>query len=55
MKALQEEKFQAIDDLWDAHKVRNQIAHGGAAGVTYSDAVYALEKYERVLRELEAI
>jgi|GEM_PF-2227382 len=55
MQALGEQKFQNIDHLWEVHKLRNQVAHEGAMGITYSDAVYALEKYERVLQELEAI
>ncbi len=53
--ALGEQKFKAIDDLWDAHKIRNQIAHEGAKNITYSDAAYALAKYEKALKELDVI
>ncbi|KKU51446.1 MAG: hypothetical protein A3F26_01690 [Candidatus Ryanbacteria bacterium RIFCSPHIGHO2_12_FULL_47_12b] len=53
--ALGEQKFKNIDDFWMAHKVRNQIAHGGTGGVTYSDALYALERYERAFKELDVI
>jgi hypothetical protein len=55
MKTLGEQKFKNIDNLWEAHKIRNQIAHEGGKGITYSDAVYALDKYEKALKELEAI
>ena len=53
--ALGEQKFKAIDDLWDAHKIRNQIAHEGAKNITYSDAAYALAKYEKAFKELGVI
>ncbi|MEK7631151.1 MAG: hypothetical protein AAB417_03950 [Patescibacteria group bacterium] len=52
LQALGEQRFESIDDLWEAHKLRNQIAHEGAKGVTYGDAVWALERYERALKKL---
>ena len=55
LKALGEQKFKEIDALWDAHKIRNQIAHEGARNITYSDAAYALAKYEKALKELGVI
>lgn len=43
----------SIDDAWEAHKVRNQIAHGGADFVlTHKIAKDAIVRYERVLGEL---
>lgn len=53
--SLGDQKFKAIDDLWDAHKIRNQIAHEGAKNITYSDAAYALAKYEKAFKELGVI
>ena len=47
--------MKSSQDFWDAHKIRNQIAHEGARNILYVDAVYALEKYEKVLRELNVI
>jgi len=55
MKSLEDQHFAYIQDLWDAHKLRNQIAHEGAKDIHYSDALYAIEKYEKVLRELGVI
>ncbi|MSR76324.1 MAG: hypothetical protein EXS68_01920 [Candidatus Ryanbacteria bacterium] len=55
LTALGEQRFESIDDLWEAHKLRNQIAHEGAKGITYGDAVWALEKYERALKKLDVI
>lgn len=43
----------SVDDAWEAHKVRNQIAHGGADFVlTHKIAKDAIIRYERVLSEL---
>lgn len=43
----------SIDDAWEAHKVRNQIAHGGADFVlTHKIAKDTIIRYERVLGEL---
>ena len=30
LKAMTPSRIVSYDDVWDAHKVRNQIAHGGA-------------------------
>ncbi|MEK7650025.1 MAG: hypothetical protein AAB367_03680 [Patescibacteria group bacterium] len=55
LQALGEQRFESIDDLWEAHKLRNQIAHEGAKGITYGDAVWALEKYEKAFSRLGVI
>ncbi len=55
LTALGEQRFESIDDLWEAHKLRNQIAHEGAKGIAYGDAVWALARYERALKKLDVI
>jgi hypothetical protein len=47
--------LKSSQDLWDAHKIRNQIAHEGARNILYVDAVYAIDKFEKVLKELNMI
>ena len=48
--------FQTVQDAWDAHKVRNQIAHAGSDFVlTKRLAEEAIVKYERVFREFGVI
>ncbi|MFN3188399.1 MAG: hypothetical protein ACK42D_02530 [Candidatus Paceibacteria bacterium] len=43
----------SIDDAWEAHKVRNHIAHGGPDFVlTHKIAKDTIIRYERVLGEL---
>lgn len=55
IKFISGPEFKSTDDLWEAHKMRNQIAHGDSAGIVYSDAVYAINKFEKALVELDMI
>lgn len=44
--------FQTLDLAWEAHRVRNQIAHEGETfPLTERDALAAVEKYRRVFEE----
>lgn len=52
LKTANPESFRTVQDAWDAHKIRNQIAHTGSDFVlTKRIATEALTKYERVFRE----
>ena len=45
--------MKTLDDAWEAHKVRNEIAHSGADFVlTHKLARETMVKYERVFAEL---
>lgn len=53
---LKEASFKTIDLAWDAHKLRNRIAHEGSDFVlTEREAKRAFTLYESVFRELKAI
>lgn len=53
LKSISPETLHSIDDAWQAHKVRNQIAHAGADFVlTQKIAREAIMQYERVFKEL---
>lgn len=53
LKSISPNTLSSIDDAWQAHKVRNQIAHGGADFVlTQKIARESIVKYERVFKEL---
>jgi hypothetical protein len=41
--------------LWDAHKLRNLLVHDANYQVTHRQAIWAVEAFERVLRELGAL
>jgi len=52
LKGATARTFSTIDDAWQAHRVRNQIAHGGADFVlTQKIAKETLIMYERVFKE----
>lgn len=53
---LKNASFRTVQMAWDAHNVRNMIAHEGSAFVlTERDAKRAFMLYESVFRELKAI
>jgi hypothetical protein len=41
--------------LWDAHKLRNLLVHDVSYQMTHRQAIWAIEAFESVLRELEAL
>lgn len=56
LKSSNIRSFATIDDAWQAHRIRNQIAHGGADFVlTQKVANETMVMYERVFREFGVI
>lgn len=52
LKSVERSDFTTIDDAWEAHKVRNLIAHQGADFVvTQREALRVIELYKRVFEE----
>ncbi len=48
--------FKTLQDAWEAHKVRNQIAHQGSAfDLSDTIAQRTIARYENVFREFHAI
>jgi len=44
--------FKNLDDAWEAHKIRNQIAHDGSAfQLTHHEANQTIGRYRRVFEE----
>jgi len=53
LKSISPSQLNSLDDAWQAHKVRNQIAHGGADFVlTKRLADDTIKQYLRVFNEL---
>lgn len=53
LRGISPAQMQSLDDAWEAHKVRNQIAHGGTDFVlTKRLAEDTLKQYRRVFAEL---
>tara|TARA_B100000745_G_scaffold290624_1_gene229691 strand:- start:896 stop:1561 length:666 start_codon:yes stop_codon:yes gene_type:complete len=56
LKSASASNFRSVQDAWDAHKIRNRIAHEGADfQLTQSMAKEAVYKYQRVFEEFGAI
>lgn len=56
LKAVEPSDFNTLDDAWEAHKIRNQIAHQGTAfELTDTLARRTLARYEAVFREFKLI
>ncbi len=48
--------FTSLQDAWEAHKVRNQIAHEGSAFNLSPELVHrTIARYEKVFREFKVI
>ncbi|MBR3131539.1 hypothetical protein IKG31_03110 [Candidatus Saccharibacteria bacterium] len=55
LKKCGQDKFSKTNAVWNAHKLRNQIAHEPGFRVEYSQAKHALAVYRQALRDLGAI
>jgi len=51
LKRVQPGEMKNVQDAWDAHKVRNSIAHDGAFALTHHEANQAIQQYRRVFEE----
>lgn len=56
LKSADPERFKTLQDAWEAHKVRNQIAHEGSAfSLSERETKRIIGLYERVFREFDFI
>ena len=56
MKAIERSDFTTIDLAWEAHKIRNQIAHEGSDfPLNQREARRVVELYRRVFEEFKII
>ncbi len=56
LKVVEVSDFNSIQSAWEAHKVRNQIAHEGAGfELTHREAKRIIGLYENVFKEFEYI
>lgn len=54
MRGIERGDIRTIDEAWEAHKVRNRIAHDGAEfGLTRRETLRIIELYRRVFEEFE--
>ncbi len=56
LKSVERADFNTLNDAWEAHKVRNQIAHEGSSfDLSQTLAQRTIARYEAVFREFHAI
>ena len=55
LKNVEPSDFLTLQDAWEAHKVRNQVAHESGFTLTRREARRVMELYERVFREFNFI
>lgn len=56
LRSVEPSDFNTLNDAWEAHKVRNRIAHEGSAyDLSDTLAQRTLARYEAVFREFSAI
>ncbi|OGZ21883.1 MAG: hypothetical protein A3D46_03150 [Candidatus Nealsonbacteria bacterium RIFCSPHIGHO2_02_FULL_43_13] len=55
LMGMERGQLATLDGLWEAHKIRNKIAHDSNYFMRYAEAKKAVELYEKTLNELGAI
>ncbi|MBI5138472.1 MAG: hypothetical protein HZA95_01590 [Candidatus Vogelbacteria bacterium] len=55
LKNADESVLSNLEDAWEAHKIRNRIAHEPGYHLTRRDAQRAISMFERVFKELNVI
>ena len=51
LKRVVKGDMQTLDEAWEAHKVRNQIAHEVGFTLTHHDAKHTINRYRKVFEE----
>jgi len=52
---VQPGQLLSLQDIWDAHKLRNLLVHDASYQLNHRQAVLAIEAFEKALRELGAL
>lgn len=55
LKCIEPSDFLTLNDAWEAHKIRNMIAHGEGRTLTKREAKKAISLYEKVFKEFRYI
>lgn len=53
LKYIDSSKISNIDEIWQAHKLRNQIVHNSEYPITRNEIEFGVKAYEKALKELE--
>ena len=52
LKNMDKSQIVTLDGLWEAHKIRNRLAHDVTYFLRYGEAKRAIQLYEKTLKEL---
>ncbi|MFH1392786.1 MAG: hypothetical protein ABIG73_00135 [Patescibacteria group bacterium] len=55
LKYLNSAQVSNIEEIWQAHKLRNQLVHGSEYTIARSEIEFGVRAYEKALKELEFI
>lgn len=55
LKQINPSQISNINEIWQAHKIRNNLVHDPDFKITYSDVEFVVKTYEKTLKELELI
>ena len=55
LKNIDKSQIVTLDCLWEAHKIRNRLAHDMNYFLRYGEAKRAIQLYEKTLKELQAL
>jgi len=56
LKAIEQGDLQSLNDAWEAHKVRNKVAHAGSDFIlSQRESLHAINLFQKVFQELEII
>jgi len=55
LKNIDKSQIVTLDGLWEAHKIRNRLAHDPNYFLRYGEAKRAVQLYEKTLKELNAL
>lgn len=55
LKNIDKSQIVTLDGLWEAHKIRNRLAHDANYFLRYGEAKRAIQLYEKTLKELNAV
>jgi hypothetical protein len=55
LKGITREQIHSLDNIWEAHKVRNRIVHDPDIRILHRDAREAIANFEVFLREVNLI
>jgi len=53
LKYIDSSQVSNIDEIWQAHKLRNQVVHNPEYPITRNEIEFGVRAYEKALKELE--